>query len=137
MFDGTYIARSIDLGSKYAFYDGAQRMVGLKCSEFHEKDLGVLPLQEAKKFAASSLRRAEQGGDANLFKRTDMAPEIFAMYLQSAIGPRDQPCLPILTMPKETQKGVSSNVQAGPAWVGPRRSLTPNVVEFYSPHGAT
>ena len=51
--------------------------------------------------------------EANLFRRIDMAPEIFVVYLQSAIGPQDEPCLPILTLAKEPQIGVSSNVQVG------------------------
>ena len=86
----------------------------MKCSEWSEDDLSVAPLEKTNKMRPSSLRRAEQGGEANLFKRIDMAPEVFVIYLQRAAGPRDEPCVPVLTLAKEAHIGVSSNVQAGP-----------------------
>ena len=115
MFDGTYLARSLDVASKYGFYDTTNRLVGVKCSEWNEDDLSVLPMEKANKLLQTSLRRAEEGGDANVFKRSDMAPEVFVMYFQSAVGPRDEPCVPVLTLAKEAHIGVSSNVQAGPS----------------------
>ena len=108
------MARSLDVASKHCFYDGSQRLVGLKCTGWNEDDLSVAPLEKTTNMLQSSLRRAEQGGEANLFKRIDMAPEVFVIYFQSAVGPRDEPCVPVLTLAKEAHIGVSSNVQAGP-----------------------
>ena len=112
LFDGTYIARSIDVASKHIFFDGAHRLVGLKCSdsEWREDALSNARLETARTVIQSSLKRAEQGGEANLFKRIDLAPEIFIVYIQSAVGPRDEPCLPILTMAKETQIGARAQI---------------------------
>ena len=115
MFDGTYVARSLDVASKHSFYDGIQRLVGLKCSEWNEDDLSVAAVEKTTKMLRTTLRRAEEGGEANLFKRIDMAPEVFVIYFQSAVGPRDEPCVPVLTLAKEAHIGVSSNVQAGPS----------------------
>ena len=87
--------------------------MGTKCKEWREDDLSKASFQTAQNLLQSSLKRAELGGEANLLRRIDMAPEIFAVYLQSAIGPQDEPCVPILTLAKEPQIGVSSNVQVG------------------------
>ena len=86
----------------------------MKCSEWKEDDQGVTPIQNTDKILQMGIRRAREGGEANLFKRIDMAPEVFVIYLQSAVGPRDEPCVPVLTLAKEAHIGVSSNVQAGP-----------------------
>ena len=103
------------MAGRHAFLDDTQRLVGMKCSEsgWSEGDLSNASFQTAQQLLQSSLKRAELGAEANLFRRIDMAPEIFVVYLQSAIGPQDEPCLPILTMAKEPQIGVSSNVQVG------------------------
>ena len=101
------------MASRHAFLDNTQRLVGMKCSEWSEDDLSNASFQTTQDLLQSSLKRAELGAEANLFRRIDMAPEIFAVYFQSAIGPQDEPCVPILTLAKEPQIGVSSNVQVG------------------------
>ena len=99
--DGTYIARCVDIAPRSSLYDDAVRLVGPKYQNKGEKDPSTTTHAEGVTALKRAINRTQEGSSTRVWDPTDLASEIFEVFLHDATAKLHEPCVTILSVAKE------------------------------------